>query len=97
MVPPGFDVPGFEPGFEVPGLEPGFEVPGFVDPPFGLDGDPGFVVPGVLSPGMVSPELPGPVPVLGLFGLVEPGAFGLVGFPGVALPVGGLPMFPVGG
>lgn len=93
MVPPGFDVPGFEPGFGVPGfVEPGFVEPGFAEPGFaesglaaplfGFEGDPGSLAPGVL--GFV-------------FGLVAPGVFGLVGFDPGALPVGGVPVLPVGG
>jgi GLTT repeat (6 copies) len=89
VVPPGFDVPGFEPGFEVPGFEPGFEVPGFepgfvvpglVDPPLGVVpgfvDDPGLVEPGLVEPGLVAPGLVAP-------GLVAPGlapVFGLFGF-----------------
>src|ERR1700722_18354136 len=122
---PGFDVPGFEPGFDVPGFEPGFEVPGLVDPPLGAD--PGFVEPGLVEPGLVEPGLVEPgfvepglvapgfasgLAVFGLFGFVVegcvPGAFGFVGFDpgavllpepvgGVTLPVGGRPVFPVGG
>src|ERR1700722_10364309 len=117
---PGFDVPGFEPGFDVPGFEPGFEVPGLVDPPLGAD--PGFVEPGLVEPGLVEPGFVEPgfvapgfasgLAVFGLFGFVVegcvPGAFGFVGFDpgavllpepvgGVTLPVGGRPVFPVGG
>lgn len=81
MVPPGFDVPGFEPEFEVPGLDPGFGVDGLVDPLFG-------VAPGVAAPG-VSGFVPGSA-LFGLFGFVAPDALGFVGFdPGVALPAGG--------
>src|ERR1700722_14652235 len=107
---PGFDVPGFEPGFDVPGFEPGFEVPGLVDPPLGAD--PGFVEPGFVEPGLVAPGFASGLAVFGLFGFVVegcvPGAFGFVGFDpgavllpepvgGVTLPVGGRPVFPVGG
>jgi hypothetical protein len=85
VVPPGFDVPGFDPGFDVPGFEPGFEVPGFVVPGFevppfgvvpGFEGDDGMVPPFGLSLGIV--------PVFGLFGLAAGGCavlpLGLVGF-----------------
>ena len=101
VVPPGFEVPGFDPGFDVPGFEPGFEVPGFVDP-FGVvpgfEGDGGMVPPFGLSLGIV--------PVFGLFGLAAGGCavlpLGLVGFdPGCAEggvdPVGGAVVLPVGG
>jgi len=102
LLAPGFEVPGFEPGFEVFGLDPGLGVAGFVDP--------GVVDPGVVAPGVVAPGGLGFAPgfalfglfgllgLSGLFGFVVPGEFGFVGFdPGVALPVGGAPVFPVGG
>jgi hypothetical protein len=113
VLPPGFDVPGFEPGFEVPGFEPGVEVPGFepgfvvpglVDPPLGAV--PGLVEPGFVEPGFVPPGFVlGLALGFGLFGFVVegcvPGALGFVGFdPGAVLlpePVGGGVVLPVGG
>lgn len=96
-MPPGLALPGFEPGFVVPGLvDPGFVLPGLLGFAFGVvPGLLGFGLSGLVVEGFV---LPGVFGLLGLFGLFAP--FGLLGFVlvgGFTLPVGGVPVFPVGG